>query len=79
MRFQTGHDGAGPWPGCRDFQVAAPSAAHQPGSGVQDAVAQSFRLGFGEVAVEGQQPEPGQQDGGGQRGGHPRLVDLQGL
>ena len=34
----------------------------QAGGGVQDAVAQRLGLGFGEVAVQGEELEPGEQD-----------------
>ena len=37
----------------------------QPGDGVQDAVAQGLGFTAGQVAVQGEQPKPGQQDGGG--------------
>ena len=57
-----GRDRLGPRPGGLDFQAAPPAAADQPGGGVQDAVAQRLGLGFGQVAVQGQQLEPGQQD-----------------
>src|SRR5262249_37026487 len=58
-----------------DFQAAAPSAACHAGGGMQDAVAQGLGLGLGEVAVESEQPQPGQQGGGDQRGGQPGLVE----
>src|ERR1035437_5028975 len=64
-----GGDGIGPGPGRCDSQAAPAAAAGQPGGGGQDAGAQGFRLGFGQVAVQGQQPQPGQQGGGDQRGG----------
>jgi len=32
--------------------------------GVQDPVTQSLRLGAGQVAVQGDEPQPGQQGGG---------------
>ncbi len=41
---------------------------------MQDPVAQRFGLCFGEVAVERQQPQPGQQGRGDQGGGEPRAV-----
>ena len=53
------------------------AAAGQPVGGVQDAVAQSLRLGPGQVAVQGEQAEPGQQGRGGEGGGLPRLVHRQ--
>src|ERR1019366_7251039 len=42
--------------------------AGSPAGCVQDVVAQRFRLGFGEVAVEGEEAEPGEQVAGGGRG-----------
>src|SRR6516162_4746729 len=58
-----GGDRVRPGPGSLDFQAAAPSAADQAGGSMQDAVAQCLGLGAGQVAVQGQQLEPGQQDG----------------
>jgi hypothetical protein len=49
----------------------------EPGSGVQDAVAQRLRLGFGQVAVQAEVPQPGQQRRGEQRRGQPRGIDRQ--
>src|SRR5436190_5175155 len=72
-----GHDHRCPGPGGGDFEVLPTAAAGQAGGGVQDAVAQFFGLGAGEVAVEGEQPQPGEQGGGGQRGGEPGAVDGQ--
>jgi hypothetical protein len=57
-------------------QGSATSAAGQPGGGVQDAVAQRFRLGPGQVAVQGDELQPGQQDAGDHGSAEPRLVDL---
>jgi hypothetical protein len=70
-----GGNGIGPGPGQGDFQLTAAAAAGQPGGGVQDPVAQGLWLGFGEVAVEGEQPEPGQQGRRGQRGSQPGGVE----
>jgi hypothetical protein len=42
---------------------------------VQEAVAHGLGLGFGEGAVEGEQPQPGEQGGGDQGGGQPGLVE----
>src|SRR5262249_48544480 len=70
-----GHDRGCPRPGCGDLQVAPPAAAGEPGCGVQEAVSQGLGLGVGEGAVEGEQPEPGEQGRGGQGGGQPGLVD----
>jgi hypothetical protein len=67
-----GHDHRCPGPGGGDFEAEPAATARQAGGGVQDAVAQRFRLGAGEVAVQGEQPQPGEQGGGGQRGSEPR-------
>ena len=72
-----GHDALGPGPTGLDLQAAPSSAAAQPGGGVQNAVAERLRLGAGQGAVQGKQPEPGQHGGGGQGGGLPRLVHRQ--
>jgi hypothetical protein len=77
--FPGGHDGIGPGPGGGDLQPAAPGSAGQAGGGVEDPVAQGLRLGAGEVAVQGDQLEPGDQVGGDQGRGQPCAVDRQGL
>ena len=58
-------DVSGPGPGDRDSQLAA-ATADNPGGGVQDAVTKGLGLGFGQVAVEGQVPQPGQERRGEQ-------------
>ena len=63
-----------PGPGGGDFQGSAAPAADEAGGGVQDAVAQGLRLRFCEVAVQGQQLQPGQQDAGDHGRVEPRLV-----
>src|SRR5512133_2295563 len=50
-------------------------SADQPGSGVQQPVAQGFRLGPGEWPVQTQQPQPAQQVAGDGRGQAPGLVE----
>ena len=70
-----GRDRVSPWPGRLDFQAPFPSASDQPAGGVQHAVAQRLGLGPGEVAVQGQELEPGEQDLPGHRRGQPRGVD----
>src|SRR5690242_10885430 len=67
-----GDDFLCPGPGGGDFQGSAASAADEPGGGVQDAVAQRLRLGPGEVAVQGRELQPGQQDAGDHGGVEPR-------
>ena len=73
------HDRGRPGPGGGDFEVSAAPAAGQPGCGVQDPVAQGLGLGFGEVAVEGQVTEPGQQGGRGEGRGQPHRVERERL
>ena len=70
-----------PGPGRRDFQVPAALAFDDPPGGVQDLVAQGLWFCFGEVAVEGEEPQPGQQvtgDGGGLAPGGVDLVVREG-
>ncbi len=57
-------------------QVAAALAFDDPLGGVQDPVAQSFRLHSCEVAVEGEEAEPGEQVTSDGRGLAPCFVDL---
>jgi hypothetical protein len=45
-----GHDRIGSRPGRLGFQAAAPSAAGQPGHGMQYPVTQRLGLGFGQIA-----------------------------
>src|ERR1700722_11496456 len=71
-----GDDLLRPGPGRGDFQGSAASAADEAGDGEQSGVARGLRLGPGEVADEGDEPEPGQQDAGDHRGVEPRLVQL---
>ena len=68
-------DRLGPGPVRGDLPAPAASAADQAGGGVQDAVAQRLRFGPGEIAVQGEQPEPGEQDLRGHGGGQPGLVE----
>jgi hypothetical protein len=50
-------------------------AVGQPGGGVQQPVAQSFRFGGGQVTVEGVDLQPGDEVGGDRGGNAPGLVD----
>ena len=68
-------DRLSPWPVRGNLPASAASAADQAADVVQDAVAQRLRLGSGEIAVQGDQLEPAEQDLRGHRGGHPGLVD----
>jgi hypothetical protein len=56
------------WP---RVSLVAALAAGQSGGGVQHAVAQPFRLGQGEVAVQAEPLEPADQVGGDRGGGAP--------
>src|SRR5271169_5405339 len=67
-------DRLGPRPVRGDLPAPAAPAAYQPGRGVQDA--QRLRLGLGQVAIEGEELEPGEQDLRHHRRGQPRLVEL---
>jgi hypothetical protein len=51
----------GPWPGCGEVQLAAPSGGREPGADVQQPVAQPFRFGFGEFAFEHERLGPDEQ------------------
>ncbi len=51
----------------------------EPGGGVEGPVAQGLGLGAGEVAVQGDQLEPGDECGVDQGRGQPRAVDREGL
>jgi hypothetical protein len=66
-----GDDVAGPGPGRGDLEGSSASAVDEAGGGVQDAVAQGLRLGSGEVAVQGDELQPGEQDAGGHGGVEP--------
>jgi len=50
-----------PWPVLGEFGEVLSACCHEPGGGVQQAVAEPFGFGFGEVAVEGEQFGPGEQ------------------
>jgi hypothetical protein len=63
-----------PGPGRGDFEASAAPAADEAGGGVQDAIAQRLRLCSCEVAVQGQELQPGQQDAGDHGGVEPGLV-----
>src|SRR5450755_1077936 len=59
-----GGDGISPGPGGGDFQLPAAAAADQFPGGVQDPVTQGLWFCFGQVAVQGDEPQPGQQGRG---------------
>jgi hypothetical protein len=70
---------------CTDTAASRRSAAHpsmrsiramlEADGGMQDPVAQGLGFGFGEVTVEGEQLQPGEQLNGDRDSGAPRGVD----
>src|SRR5215470_2918031 len=68
-------DRFGPGPVRGEFPAAPAPAADQAGGGVQDPVAQRLGLGPGEVAVESEELEPGEQDLRDHGRGQPGLVE----
>src|SRR5437660_5000769 len=58
---EGGDELVGPGPAGGEAKPGAAAAASDDGTGVQQAVAESFGLGAGEVAVEGDESRPGQQ------------------
>src|SRR5216683_6422675 len=68
-----GYEGVRPGPGRGDLEVPAAAAAGQAGGGVEQSVAQGPGLGAGQVAVQGDQLEPGDQ-GGGDPASHAPLI-----
>src|ERR1022692_3402242 len=64
-----------PGPGRRDSQVPSALAFDDPPGGMEHLVAQRLRLGSGKVAVEGEEPDPGQQVTRDGRGLAPGGVD----
>src|SRR5450755_3710658 len=58
-----GGDGISAGPGGGEFQPPPAAASDQFPGGMQDPVTQRFRLGAGQVAVQGE-PQPGQQGRG---------------
>jgi len=63
--------GLRPWPAGLDAQLPTAGAAEEPPVRVQDLVAQRFRRGFGELAVQRDEPRPGRRRRGDQRSVHP--------
>src|ERR1700678_855799 len=66
----------GPGPPRGDLEPFTAPAVHQPGRRVKHLVPQCPGLCSGQVAVQGQELEPGEEDLGGHRSGQPCLVDL---
>ena len=69
-----GGDGLCPGPGGGDSQPPLATAADQLGGGVQDPVTSGLWFCSGQVVVQGDEPQPGQQDRGDQGDGQPRGV-----
>jgi hypothetical protein len=65
----------GPGPACGDLDEGAAAAVDDPGGGVEESVAQQFRLGLGQGSVEQDGLGPSDQVGGGQRELQPDSVD----
>jgi hypothetical protein len=68
-------DVGGPRPSGGDAEVASPAAAGEPGGHVQYPEAQQLRLSLGEVAVEGERLERGDEVCGDRGELHSCLVD----
>ena len=71
MSCAQGHDGG-------IFRLPPSLAFDDPPGGMEDLVAQCFRLGFGQVAVQGEEPQPGQQVTSDRRGLAPGGIDVVG-
>jgi hypothetical protein len=59
--LERGLERFGSWPGCGEVELAAPAGEREPGADVQQLVAQPFRFGFGELAVEYERLGPDDQ------------------
>src|ERR1700716_1483359 len=74
---EDGDDLIDPGPGWGNPKVSSSGAVGEPGGHVQQPVAQGLGLCGGQLAGQGQQPQPGNEIGG-DRGGHqPGLVDAE--
>src|ERR1700736_270746 len=74
---EDGDDLIDPGPGWGNPKVSSSGAVGEPGGHVQQPVAQGFGLCGGQLAGQGQRPQPGNEIGG-DRGGHqPGLVDAE--
>ena len=68
-------DLVGPRPAAGQPELSAPAAADEAGGDVQHPKPQRLGFGGGQVAVEGEQPQPGGQIGGHGDDLQPGLVD----
>ena len=59
--LERGLQCVGPWPGCGEVQLAAPSGEREPCGDVQEPVTQALGLGFGELSVEHERLGPDEQ------------------
>jgi hypothetical protein len=72
---EGGHQLLGPRPSLRDTQRGASTGADQHTGGVEEAVAESFGFGPGQLAFEAQASHLGEEIAGEEDDGHPGLVD----
>ena len=72
---ERGDEVGGPGPGGGEPAGGSSAGAGDAGGGVEQAVAEPFRFGVGEVAVEGEQPGPGEQVVGAEDELQPGVVD----
>jgi hypothetical protein len=72
---EGGDEIGGPGPALGDAECAAPAAGDELGGGMQEAVAEPFGFGSGEVAVEGEVVGPGEEILRHADDGEPCLVD----
>jgi hypothetical protein len=72
---ERGDEVVGPGPVGGEAAAASSCGGAEVAGGVQQAVAEPFRLGRGEVAVEGEESGPGQQVVGAEGEVEPGVVD----
>jgi hypothetical protein len=73
---ERGDDCLGPGPVFEDLQLSLSAAAGEPSRDREHPEPQQFRLREGEVAGQGDEPEPGGEVGGDRDDLQPGLVDL---
>ena len=72
---EGGHEVEGPGPSRRNTQGGAPGRTDQQAGGVQQAVAQTFGFGVGQIALQTQAAKLGQEIAGHEHDGQPGLID----
>ena len=72
---EGGHEVEGPGPSGRNTQGGAPGGTDQQAGGVQQAVAQTFGFGVGQIALQTQAAQLGQEIAGDEHDGQPGLID----